>query len=458
MSEAITERTASGIALDPSWGDTNLLLARDGPDNHSYSSARNVEPREEFPSYAHQESFREVHTDMRTTSVPPIIVYQASDKESISDAVLASTIPMDLNASISSDDEGSLHENSDLLVNIEDVPTPPAISYSLRLAFQNVSLPVDDIIRTISANTQSFRKIEQVAEEKVKSSCAKSLGVRELIFRDGNCTVVNEAGNGSTHSLTSLEDWRALCIILLNYWISGTYQRLSLRISRNYYALATVAADGESFAKTKNSEIDTLMKETNGRYYIPRTDLMRVTSEETIRQIIMGDTSINYMGLEEKEAFVQDVQKSARKLLALCVYARVDMQCLKKLLDRSLSDVSLPLDMPDCCHSVCRSTFKDLLAKQGSFMAPDFNTLGEHKRLEPCVVLPMHFVPKVGEDSTAGTLESSAKGLSPPLKDAEQVVLDPKILASCGAGAHSRVYRVRIDADHHRLSPVAKYF
>lgn len=394
---------------------------------------------------------------MRTTFVPPIIVHQASDKGSISDAVKASTIPMELDASISSDDEGTLRENFYLPDNTEDSQTLPGISYSLRLAFQNASLPVDGITRTVPANNQGFRKIERDAEEKVKSSCADSLGARELIFRDGSCTVVHETGDGSTHSLTSLEDWRDLYTILLNYRKSGSYQHLSLRISRNYYALTTAAADGESFARTKMSEIESLMKETNRRFYIPRTDLMRVTSKETIRQIIIGDASINRMGLEEKEAFVQDVQKSARVLLALCVYARVDMRCLKELLDRSLSDVSLPLKFEDCCHNACRSTFKDLLAKQGSFMAPVFNTLGEHKRLDSRVVLPIHFVPKVDEDSTAGTLEGSAKELSPSSKDAEKVVSDPKDLACCGAGAYSRVYRVRIDADHHRLSPVAKY-
>lgn len=341
--------------------------------------------------------------------------------------------------------------------HIENFPIQQEISYSLQLAFENVSLPIDGIIRTISANDQSFRKIERVAEEQVKSSCAKSLGARELIFRHGRCTIVGEASYESVHSLTSLEDWKELWIILLNYLTSGTHQCPSLKISRDYYALTFTAADDESFAKTKSSEIHILMKKANGRNYISRTDLIRVTSKETIRQIIMGDASITNMALEEKEAFVQDVQKSARKLLALCVYARVDMQCLKKLLDHSLVDDSLPLDDSHCCHPKCGAAFHDLLAKQGSFMAPVFNNPGEHKRLPSCIVLPIHFVPKVVEDSLTRNQANFAEVVSPHAEDEEQVVLRQKSLACCGSGAYSRVYRVRIDPDHHRLSQVAKY-
>lgn len=367
---------------------------------------------------------------------------------------------MNLDESTSSDEEILGFECSDLSDSIEGDPTQQASSYSLQLAFEDDSLPGDGIIRILSATDQSFRKVEReverVAEEQVKSSCAKSLVARELIFRHGSCTIFGEASYESVHPLTFPEDWRDLCTILSNYWTSGTHKRLSLKISRYYYALRTPAADEESFAITRGLQIHSLMKKADGRYYIPRTDLMSVTSLAAIRQIIMGDAFINNMGSEEKETFVQDVQKGARKLLALCVYARVNMRCLKKLLDRSLSDESLPLDNSHCCHPNCGAAFQDLLAKQGSFMAPVFNTLGEHKQLPSCSVLPMHFVSKIDENSTAGNPETVAEGFSPPGETEEQVVLRQKNLAFCGSGAYSNVYRVRIDPDHHRLSEVAK--
>jgi hypothetical protein len=296
-----------------------------------------------------------------------------------------------------------------------------------------------------------------VAEEQIKSSCAKSLDARELIFRRGSCTIVGEASYESVHLLTSLEDWNEVCTILLNYRKSGTHRGLSLKISRDYYALTTRAADDGSFAKIKNLEIDALMKKTNGRQYIPRTDLMRVTSKETIRQIVMGDASINHMSLEEKEAFVQEVQKKARTLLALCVYARVEMRCLKQLLDRPLTDDSLPFGENHRCHPSCGAAFGDLLSKQGSFMAPVFNILGEHKALPSCIVLPMHYVPKIDEDSTGGSSEDLPNALSSFKENEEEVTRRQKGDASCGYGAYSIVYRVRIDSDHHRLSQVGHY-
>lgn len=350
--------------------------------------------------------------------------------------------------------ERQLHlENSGSVKNDEDSASQPTISYLLQLTFGNVALPADGIVRTISANDdQSFRQIEQVAENLVQSTCAKGLGSRELIFRHGRSTMVN--GKSFVHSLTSSEDWKKIRNILSNCWTLGANQRLLLHITRDYYALTTTATGNESFARTKNSEIHNLMKNANGRDYIPRTDLEKVTSSETIRRIIMEDLSIKSMGLEEKEVFIQTVEGKARTLLALCVYARVEMQCLKKLLDRPLSDESLPLSNRNCCHPDCGAAFRELLTKQGSFMAPMFNGLGEHKELSSSVVLPIHFVPMDGENTPAGNRE---KGQSSPTEDEEHEVLRQKSLARCGSGSYGRVYRVRIDPDHHRLSQVIGY-
>lgn len=207
-------------------------------------------------------------------------------------------------------------------------------------------------------------------------------------------------------------------------------------------------------AKTLNSEIHSLMKKADGKYYIPRTDLKRVTSSKLIHQIIMEDPSTKNMTLEQKQVFIQEVQKKAPILFALCIYARMDMRCLKRLLDCSLSDESLPLGDRHCCHPpYCGPAFRDLHAKQGSFMTPVFNTPGEHKILPSCSVLPIRFVPK---DDTVGNPETAAAGLSLSTEAEEQVVLREKSLAHCGSGAYSRVYRVRIHPDHQKLSKVSK--
>lgn len=84
-------------------------------------------------------------------------------------------------------------------------------------------------------------------------------------------------------------------------------------------------------------------------------------------------------------------------------------------------------------------------------MAPVFSILGEHKVLPSCSVLPINFVPRFDEDATAVNPDAIGQGSS-PLPDAEEVLL----LRQSGSGAYSRVYRVRIDPDHHKLSEVTK--
>ena len=201
-----------------------------------------------------------------------------------------------------------------------------------------------------------------------------------------------------------------------------------------------VSIDDESSAKTLCQKIHELMKMAQGKFYIPRTDLIRVTSDETIRQFINEDTKIQEMPLQRKEAFIRQVQEKARTLFAILVYARVEMSCLKKLLDSSLGDESLPLDNENQCHKKCGAQFQDLLGKQGRFMAPVFETPGEHKILRSYPVLPIHFVSKDGPVASTRNFSEEHQ----------------RDLAYCGSGAYSRVYRVRIHPDHHKLSEVAR--
>lgn len=90
-------------------------------------------------------------------------------------------------------------------------------------------------------------------------------------------------------------------------------------------------------------------------------------------------------------------------------------------------------------------------------MVPNLNILGEYKVLRNCIVLPMHFVPKDENDGAAKIFEHSATVPSPIQENEEQEVLDRIEAARCGEGAYSKVYRVRIDPNHHRLSQVIKY-
>lgn len=228
-----------------------------------------------------------------------------------------------------------------------------------------------------------------------------------------------------------------------------------LILTNNENSLSEISTHDESPAEKLSLEIESvLIKGADRRNYIRRTDLTRLASPETIRRIIMEDVSMKKRTLEWKESFSHEVQQSARILFAICIYLTLQMGCLRELLDRSLSDRSLPLDFDNCCHKrECGGKFRGLVATQGSFMAPVFAMSGEHQSFPSCVVLPIEFVPKEHPTETPMVY---AKGVSPPTENEEQVALR-KDLALCGSGAYSRVYRVRIDPDHHGLSEVTKF-
>ena len=395
------------------------------------------------------------------TSAPTIIVHGTSVKEA---SPSASDIPPQHLHSLSSDESvhnveaplvlQNLHESmsEDQSLRVETFLVL-SILYRLYTTFEGKVFKAD-AERTVSINDlDSYADIESAAEAQVRENFSESLASRELNFRHGSCKIISDAGREDVHALTSQEDWKDVCITLINYQTSG-YRVLRLEVSRDYFALQTQAIGQETFAITKRREIDSLMKNSaSGRLYIPRIDLTRVTSTDTIRQIITQDDSLG-MNLSAKEQFIEIVRRRSRTLLAMCVLANLKMKCLKKLLDAGLGDKSLPLKEQNKCHRGCSADFRNLLREQGGFLAPVFNNIGEHKVLHSDVVIPMHFHPAVQNTknwSNVGTGHSD--DLNSPMEDEANI---EKLKACCGSGAYSTVYRVRIDPDHHMLSKVSQ--
>jgi len=139
------------------------------------------------------------------------------------------------------------------------------------------------------------------------------------------------------------------------------------------------------------------MKEASGgSEYIPRTDLLRLTSMDMVRPILLEDP-IPEQQQPDQDFFIEDVLGRARKLLAACVYTNLRMKCLKALMDMGHDDNTLPstpLTNKHCCHQKCGPRFKQLLVVQGGFYAAEFWKPGEHKRLHSCTVVPMQYHPK----------------------------------------------------------------
>ena len=331
---------------------------------------------------------------------------------------------------------------------------PQTITYSLHLTFENSVVHDVTPHRIILLNDpNSYREIEEIAERHVRNQCAAALASKELNFRNGKCTVVGDEDYKDSQALISLDDWKDICTVLINLWTSDYHRTLHLDIFREYYALQTKVVGTANFANTKRKEIHSLMhRALDDRRYIPRTDLLRVTSKDMIRQIIIEDP-LTFERSDEREAFIQRVQQKASRLLAMCVYANLPMRCLGKLLENGLDDDKHPLQDGDCCHPDCEIEFHTMVQQQGAFRAAEFWHIGEHQRFDPHTVLPMAFHPKLqdGLDPLPEEMENESE--EEEIRDNQDNSAKRK--AYCGSGAYSNVYRVRIDANHHRLSRVS---
>ena len=329
------------------------------------------------------------------------------------------------------------------------------ITYTLHLTFENALVHDETRVRQIQlTDFNSYQKIEEIAENHVKYEHAWFLASKDLVLRHGKCTIIGDGDCKDTQSLTSLDDWKDIRTVLINLWTSDYHRTLHLEIYREYYGLQTKVTGTVNFAATKRKEIHSLMQRAtwDNKTYIPRTDLLRVTSKDHVRQIIVEDP-LTFTDIDEREAFVQFVQRKASLLLAMCIYANLSMGCLRMLLDNGLEDSKLPLQDCDCCHSDCEIEFHGLVERQGAFVAAGFWNIGEHLTFDAHTIIPMSFHPKLPDAEDLMLEEQENDSDKEESRHSEDNSAKKK--AYCGSGAYSNVYRVKIDPNHHRLSKVS---
>ena len=332
---------------------------------------------------------------------------------------------------------------------------PKSIKCLFHITFDGVPAPV--VAKSLAIDytePNSYQKLEKISQDVAREAPSEIHMAERIYFRYGNCTVVGQQVENIGLPLTTKEDWESVCAILVNYWRSDPLRSLYVDIFRDYFSYRSRAASELSFAATKRREIHNLIKyASDDKRYIPRTALMRFNSLQNIREIIIEDDRLD-MKPEEKENFIQRVQSKAPCLLALCVYAGLKMRCLSRLLER-FSDASLPLQRQDCCHDgQCGPDFDNLVAMQGCFMPARFDVIGGHQDFHHSIVIPVHFIP-VEEGPDDIIKAGRQRDLQKVKGGSSRVVDDVKERACCGSGAYSKVYRVRIDPDHHRLSTVS---
>ena len=358
---------------------------------------------------------------------------------------VSNDIPHSTSLSHSSDDESSRGS-----FDLDDVfPNPRnnadnlaqvSVRCTLHITLGSKRLPGPDPELVLAINDpDNYTKIENTSRNSVKERCQEDLIRKDLFLRYGKCTIV---GQKDGVSLTSQEDWATVCTILTNLLMLEPTRALHLDIQGDYFAFRPRASSDISFAGAKRTEIYTLMKPAaGGKMYISRTDLLRVTSRDTIRDIIIQDSRIP---VNEKDDLIGQVPDRARKLFAMFVYAGLSMSCLKTLLDRGCTDDHLPLGTfpgtSSNCHPgnpQCTVEFHNLVNNQGSFMAAEFMRPGQHQKFHSKIVVPIHFWPTDKEKGDSGrhTIRDESEDAESPY-DGD----DPeKRSAWCGAGAFSNV-------------------
>ena len=320
--------------------------------------------------------------------------------------------------------------------NYTDKLAQLTVTCTLHITFASTKLPGPDPELVIAINDPNiYNEIERTSRNSVEERCHEDLSKKDLFLRNGKCTIV---GQKEGVSLNSQEEWDTVYTIITNLLISEPTRTLHLDIHGDFFAFRPRASSDISFAGAKRDEIYTLMKPAaGGKMYISRTDLLRVTSRDTIRDIIIQDrrTPVN-----EMDNLIARVQAQARKLFAIFVYAGLSMNCLKTLLDRDCTDDSLPLKDSQNCHphNPCRVEFHNfIINSQGGFMAAEFMEPGQHQKFHPNVVVPIHFWSRGKEEG-----DSKSPTISNELEDAENAYGgddQDKKRAWCGKGAYSNV-------------------
>ena len=307
----------------------------------------------------------------------------------------------------------------------------------------------------------SYHEIEEEAQDRVKDAHTKEIGQKDLLFRYGNCTLVGEKKFRSRLPLTSPEEWVDIYKAILKYQAANASGGLRLIILREYGLCQYRATEDSTLIAAKSLEIHDLRRRAWGRSpgkpYIPHTDLKKVILPSMLPEIINEGLTQN-INADLKDALMQHLQSKCMILLAMFVYANNHnpLDCLRKLLDKDYCDAKLsdqPLSEDDICHNGCKKGFDALVDQQGCYIAAQFNKRGEHQVFRHHIVVPIHFCP-MEEDSDGSDSEFAHEG-----RDRNKVVhprqIDPKQGAFCGEGAYSKVYRVRLDPNHHKLAPVS---
>ena len=257
-----------------------------------------------------------------------------------------------------------------------------------------------------------------------------------LYKRAGRCRLMRREDDFEVDSIIieNKRQWaQFLPLMVAKFAANNYFVPFYLEFRWEYSLLIIKRQAGVAYAETiKGVLYDRLKWNYRNQKYIPRQVLDNLFKPSTVRELIDQDESLKRLAqklltetgqLWDKEKFITHVIADGIVYLALCIYTGLPLECLYRLADKYKGGATL-LQVSDCPNDISKPQFDHLVDLQGSFQAHTFPNDSEHpihRQLDNSIVVPIKFDEK---------------------RD------------SLGRGGFGEVFRVQIDPDHHRFSPV----
>ena len=257
-----------------------------------------------------------------------------------------------------------------------------------------------------------------------------------LYRRAGRCRLVRREDDFEVESIIieNKRQWaQFLPLMVAKFAANNPFVPFYLDFHWEYSLLIIKRQDGVAYAETvKGVLYDRLKRNHRNQKYIPRQVLDNLFKPSTVRELIDQDESLKRLEQRlhaetsqflDKEKFIDHVIANGIVYLALCNYVGLPLECLYRLIEK-YKDCTTLLQVSDCPNDISKPQFDYLVELQGGFQAHTFpNDRGppKHQKLGNSIVVPINF------DETKDLV---------------------------GSGGFGDVFRVHIDPDHHRFSPV----
>jgi hypothetical protein len=306
---------------------------------------------------------------------------------------------------------------------------PPAPALSIPWLEKDPPDPFKKII-SVADNRLDERKTQL---QEATNSEDKDLPRPDHNLETGSCRIVGKRHATSPRKLDNVHQLVEVLIPGICGFISEhPRERFGVEIKWYY---SSILIQKELNRPYKATVIDAIhakvRKNFCGKEYIPRSDLNRITSAMESRLLITEDTTVKDKEALRRAIYPEAREDKAERLLAVCIYALIDLSFLERLLLCSkFSDQNYP-----------KRTNWPLPVNKASF-----------DRFMDYV--PMFFAHKFGEEEKANPKEYA--------NILDDVIVPVKFLDDAngqdflGSGAFSEVYRATIHPYHHVFSQVRR--